>query len=316
MKAITYHYIREKDLDFPNIVYLHSKNFYKQIDFFDYKYGLISKENFISSLKKGVSGSNEIILTFDDGLSDHYFNVFKHLVNKETWGIFYISTGPYTDCKLLDVHRIHVILSNLGGHKALTSLRKILEPKMIDQDKVDEFQESTYKLQDDSSSFTEFKKILNYYVPLKWKSYLLDSLLRQNISTSEEVKIAKEYYLSIEQIQEMHNSGMMIGAHTSHHNVLSNLDIKEQIKEINDSCDFLSNCLGEEVKTFAYPYGTKKTYTEETQKIIVDKGLDFGFAVDGRDITNVDLKDNRYAMPRYDCNQFKFGKNESQFIDN
>ncbi len=35
----------------------------------------------------------------------------------------------------------------------------------------------------------------------------------------------------------------------------------------------------------------------------------FGFAVDPRDIVNTDFDDNNiYTLPRFDCNQFPFGK--------
>ena len=310
MKAITYHYIREKNLDFPNLVYLHSDNFYKQLDFFDHKYGLILKEEFLLSIERGKTNSRKVILTFDDGLSGHYDNVFHYLKNNKYWGIFYISIGPYLNERLLDVHRIHIILAALGGERSLMELKKILKPDMLDEKKIKEFEKSTYKLQKNDSSHLEFKKILNYYVSNKWKSILISNLIRKVFSINEEKKFAKQFYLTIDQIKSMHTSGMMIGAHSINHNVLSTLQYSQQKKEIEDSCDFLSSCIGQDINTFAYPYGTKKTYTKEIQKIISDKGIDFTFAIEGRDISSNDLKNNLYSLPRYDCNQFKYGKNE------
>ncbi|MBH11187.1 MAG: polysaccharide deacetylase [Candidatus Marinimicrobia bacterium] len=310
MKAITYHYVREENIDFPGIIYLHSKNFIKQLDFFDKNYGISSKDSFFKDIENQNVTSEKIILTFDDGLSDHYNFVFPHLVLKKHWGIFYVSIGPYLNEQLLDVHRIHIILARFGGERALLELKKILEPNMIDQEKVEEFEESVYKLQGSTNSFLEFKKILNYYVSFDWKPFLLRRLIRSIFSINEERKFAKEFYLTIDQIKKMHKSGMTIGAHSINHHVMSSLEYDDQKREVEDACDFLSNCLGDKICTFAYPYGTKKTYTDEISKIIENQGIDFTFAIEDRDISNDDLKNNIYSLPRYDCNQFKFGKNE------
>lgn len=311
MKAITYHYIREEDKDFPDLIYLHSENFFKQLVFFDYKYGIFLKEEFLSSVERGQANSRKVLLTFDDGLSDHYDNVFPYLKNNNYWGIFYVSIGPYLNERLLDVHRIHIILATLGGNRSLMELKKILEPQMLEESRIKEFDKSTYKFQNSGSSYMEFKKTLNYYVSDHWKSILVSNLIRQVFSTKEEKKFTKQFYLTIDQIKRMHASGMMIGAHSINHNVLSTLQYNEQKKEVEDSCDFLSSCIGENINTFAYPYGTKKTYTKKIEKIISNKGIDFTFAIDGRDISSHDLKNNLYSLPRYDCNQFKYGKNET-----
>jgi len=61
--------------------------------------------------------SSGVILTFDDGLRDHYKYVFPKLKEHNLWGIFYISTAPFHNKKLIDVHRIHMLVGKYGGRK-------------------------------------------------------------------------------------------------------------------------------------------------------------------------------------------------------
>ena len=105
-----YHYVRPFDSDLPYLNHLHIEDFKKQLDFFEDHYGFITQKEFINSLKTGNT-SKGIILTFDDGLSCHYNHVFKELQDRGLWGIFYIPTSPYKNNKLLDVHRIHLLLA-------------------------------------------------------------------------------------------------------------------------------------------------------------------------------------------------------------
>jgi len=61
--------------------------------------------------------SSGVILTFDDGLSDHYEYVFPILNELNQWGTFYISTSPFHNKKLIDIHRIHMLVGKYGGRK-------------------------------------------------------------------------------------------------------------------------------------------------------------------------------------------------------
>ena len=56
--------------------------------------------------------SNSIILTFDDGLSCHYTYVFPELLKRNLWGIFFINSLPYINNKILNVHKIHLLVGS------------------------------------------------------------------------------------------------------------------------------------------------------------------------------------------------------------
>ena len=51
MKAVMYHYVRPKDLNFPGLYRLDYNDFKNQLDYFQKNYGFIDRNKFIDVLK-------------------------------------------------------------------------------------------------------------------------------------------------------------------------------------------------------------------------------------------------------------------------
>jgi hypothetical protein len=71
---------------------------------------------------------------------------------------------------------------------------------------------------------------------------------------------------------------------------------------------FLERVLGLTVMTFCYPFVGKHALTADTVSLLEDAGALCSFDVNPRDITAVDLREGRQALPRYDCNMFPYGR--------
>ena len=81
----------------------------------------------VMSCLKNTIFKKKIFLTFDDGLSCHFNYVFKILKKKKNInGIFYIPTLPYKTGKILNVHKVHLIIGKIGAFKAFEELQKLL----------------------------------------------------------------------------------------------------------------------------------------------------------------------------------------------
>ena len=81
-------------------------------------------EDFINCLKTGKAVEG-VILTFDDGLNCHYEYAYKEL-KKGALRYFMFQLNP-TESKIIDVHRIHLIL---GKHES-KSVFKFLDEKLM-----------------------------------------------------------------------------------------------------------------------------------------------------------------------------------------
>lgn len=114
--------------------------------------------------------------------------------------------------------------------------------------------------------------------------------------------------MSIKQLKEMSNNGMIIGSHTVNHKVLSKLNYEEQDYEISNSIDFIENEIGyKSIKTFCFPYGGNHSFNRDSLKILEKNKCDFSFSVASKNITMKNLSNNLLHLPRFDCNEFPNG---------
>jgi peptidoglycan/xylan/chitin deacetylase (PgdA/CDA1 family) len=232
--------------------------------------------------------------------------VLPLLKERGLFGIFYICSGPLERRKLLDVHRIHLILGRLGGEAAMERLQSRVTEGMLGDAQRAEFREATYRNQVNDDATTMFKRMLNYWISYDYREAILDELFAEEFGA--EASIAEEFYLNEGQIRDLDASGMIVGSHGANHFLFSKLSAEQQREEIAASFCYLGRVLGKPVQTFCYPYGGKHAFTADTVSLLEDAGALFSFDVNPRDITAMDLREGRQALPRYDCNMFPYGR--------
>jgi|SaaInlStandDraft_4_1057021.scaffolds.fasta_scaffold28030_2 peptidoglycan/xylan/chitin deacetylase (PgdA/CDA1 family) len=305
MKVIMYHYVRPFNCDEPYWRALLVDDFIRQLDYFEKKFGFISKEDFILSMqkKRAVKG---IVLTFDDGFSDHYKYVFPELIKRKIWGIFYIPTLPYMGNKILDVHRIHLLLGRYGGKRIADSLNNLVNTNMLSYSHISEFHtfQSYKKNYDNDTDYV--KRLLNYFISYKYKTKIIDQLMSIYYPNSEH--LCKYFYMKRNEIKEMYKAGMVFGSHTVNHPVMSKLSLEMQKYEVDESFKIVDSIVPtSELKTFCYPYGGFHSFTNETEKLLISANCDFSFNVESKNVNNKYLKDRIQALPRFNCNEFPYG---------
>lgn len=266
MKGVMYHYVRPDDPQLPHFRHLHLEDFERQLDYFAEYYGFLSKSDFLDCFEKGQPQKG-IILTFDDGLRDHFEYVLPCLRKRNLWGIFYVPTGVYHTGKLLDVHRIHLLLGRHGGRKVFDVLASIISDEMLSHAHVVEFRTLTYALQNNDDHTNFVKRTLNYYISYEHRESAIDWLMQTLLP--DEKALADRFYLSGEEIRQMQAAGMIVGSHTVNHPVMSKLAKEEQAIEIGESFRFLETITGGlTLKTFSHPYGGFYSFTEETEGLL------------------------------------------------
>jgi peptidoglycan/xylan/chitin deacetylase (PgdA/CDA1 family) len=300
-----YHYVRGPIAHLPYFRYLSIENFRNQIRWFLKSFDFPTKDEFFDSCLSGKKWEGTI-LTFDDGLLDHYQFVLPALKEHGLWGVFFPATGPLQHGRFLDVHRIHLILGRLGPEKAMAALNPLILPHMfLEHDHVN-FQNSTYLRQVGDEAAVTFKRMLNYLISDVYKQEILETLMLETFGENG-IPSVDNFYMSEEHIKELFSNGMVIGAHSVNHPILSQCDKVTQEAEIFGSCDYLQSLVGDPIILFSYPYGVSTAFTGTTQKILKDRGISMSFVDDPRDITDTDFQFHPLAIPRYDCNLFPFG---------
>lgn len=295
---VMYHYIRDDTKDFPFFRNLTTSNFRSQLDFFKKKFPVISPSDFVESINnKPAKG---IVLTFDDGLKDHYENVLPELQKRKMWGYFFIPTNILNTKKVLPVHKIHFLIGKCPSKIILNKALKEIDNKMLDKNVIKLFDKEIYKDQDNNKTEYLFKRLFNYYLKSQFRDKILDSIFSQYF---DEEEIFKSLYLTRKEIQELSKLGNIIGSHGVNHKVLSKLSYKEQDREIYNSFYDLDKIIDIKIKSFCYPYGLESTYNEDTIKILKKNKVHHAFVI-GNKPMKFDKPIKKYSLPRFDCNQF------------
>ena len=298
MINIMYHYIRPHDKEYPNFNYLDFDVFKRQLDFFEKKFGFLSKEEYIEAVKS-KHNADGVVLSFDDGFIDHYQYAAQELKDRNLWGVFYIPTGALKkNTELLGVHRVHFLDGKYGASKILKESLNLIDINMLEDEMIKEFDKEIYQFSDYENNSKELRRLFNYYLKYGHRDEILDILMSQYFNETE---LHNHTYLNVDQIREMSNQGNLIGSHTENHKVLSRLTYEEQLYEIRSSFNYLSEICELEYKTFCYPYGYRSSYNNDTLKILEEEAIDEAVIFDNRH--QDDIRD-KYQLSRIDCNNF------------
>ena len=306
MKAVMYHYVRERDDALPNFRFLNLANFRRQLDHFAAAHGCVTREEWRAYVTEGrmPATPGKVVLTFDDAMSCHFTHVFPELAARGLWGIFYVPTAPYTRGRVLDVHRLHLLCGAFDGRDLLARAQALVSESMIPHARRAEFHERTYRAQVNAEGVSELKRLLNYFLDEAHRPAVLAQL-------AGEVGLrfdAARFDVAPSDLRRMAQAGMLIGAHSVTHPVMSKLGPAQQAAEVADSLDWVRATVGaQDLLTWCHPYGGFHSFDADTVRLLHDRRVDFAFNVEPRDIEAADIAQTPMALPRHDCNAFVHG---------
>lgn len=226
--------------------------FERQLDELAKQHTFVSWHEVQAALQgQGTLPASACLLTFDDGVCDHYLHAFRILRSRNLSGLFFILDRSEAEGIVLG-HKIHFLLAKLG----LDSLRETLWNK-LDPSQRARFTQAEEKYQHKYSSASPegridlFKAVLQRDLSLKIDPMLSD-LFEQHIGSEKE--IARSFYLNNEQIREMAAGGMHFGGHSRSHPWFDWIDAGARRAEIRASADWVRQ-FEPGPWALAYPYG-------------------------------------------------------------
>jgi len=240
-------------------------------------------------------------LTFDDGYSDHFANVFPLLDERGIQGCFFPPAQAVLEHKVLDVNKIHFVLaSGCDPNELLERVVKAVPETAPDcplQSKEFYLQKLGRNHRYDSREVVTLKRLLQRELPESIRHAVVRSLFAEFV-TSDEETFACELYLSLDQIACMRRHGMHIGSHGYSHVWLDQISPEAQAVEIDRSLEFLQNLgVGRDEWTMCYPYGS---FNDSLLQILRDRRCQLGFSVESR-VADLDA-DDWLTLPRVDTN--------------
>jgi len=307
VKIVMYHYVRDLERSrYPDIKGLTISEFENQLDFFSQNNTFVRVEDCIEAVYNPNSTlpDNAVLLTFDDGYTEHYEEVFPILDARGIQGAFFPPVQAIMEHKMLDVNKIHFILASTKNH---VGIMDYINSRITELAKEFELQEPDYYLNKlgraehryDSLEIIYIKRILQRELPEKPRQLILDELFSNFVEVDENI-LAKELYMSVDQIKCMLRHGMFIGGHGYSHSWLNSLGQRDQREEVQSTKEFLHE-LGVNIDEWVmcYPYGA---YDQDLINILKAQDCVMGL---GTEVGVAELNEqNIYSLKRFDTNDF------------
>lgn len=306
-----YHYTRDfPHSRYPRIKGLDYRLFEQQLAFFKKDFQVVTMEQVLAALDDGGAlPENALLLTFDDGYIDNFTVALPLLQKYGMQGSFFIPGKTFTENVLLDVNKIHFILASAPAEELKDDLLLLLNQYRKDAGPGFPSNEELYERyaipnRFDSGEVVFVKRVLQTAIPEEIRSQIASVLFKKYVGLPES-DFSRELYMNRDQIRCLRENGMFIGLHGYDHYWLGNLSKKAMETDFEKALEVMEEFIDRNSWVMNYPYGD---YNENVIDYITSHGCSMGLTTEVR-VANLET-DNRYRLPRLDCNDFPPKSNE------
>ncbi len=263
LRVVMYHYVRDLPrTPFPKLKGMLLDDFRHQVNELSTQFEMASLESAMDFMSGEYRPRRDLcLLTFDDGLKEHYTDVTPILHEKRIRAVFFLITACLEEKKVAAVHMNHFLMASMNFEdyadaffrKAVAMCPDAFAPLNVDAARAAQ----TYPW--DTPEVARFKYLFNFGMDPDLRDRAVREMFTQHIS--DEATFADSLYLNWEEARKMQKAGMAIGGHTHQHKPLANLSSRELLWDL-ETCHKLlhQKLLPQSVWSFSYPYGKKDSF--------------------------------------------------------
>jgi peptidoglycan/xylan/chitin deacetylase (PgdA/CDA1 family) len=275
-----YHYVRDLPRTrFPRIKGMLLDNFRTQVRELVQRYEVATLESALAFLGGQYKPRRDLcLLTFDDGLKEHYSEVTSILHEHGIQGLFFIITSCLEEQRVVSVHKNHFLMASMSFEEYRRAFLDRLSELSPETDTEVAAQQASFAYRWDSPKVAKFKYLLNFRVSGIVRDQILDELFAEYLG--DEREFARQLYISWEEARQMQRSGMLMGGHSHRHVALAKLDERSQHADLEKCTAFLHDRLHEQpVWPFSYPYGKPTdSFNVATERCVQELGFACAFS--------------------------------------
>lgn len=301
LTTVMYHYVRNFPATrYPRLKGMLLDDFSRQIRLLQDQFEMASLDSALAFLSGAYQPSRPLcLLTFDDGLKEHYADVMPLLAEQNIGGIFFVITSCAEDATVASVHMNHLLMATLDWETYRTEFLAALEPDARQGERPATIDAATVSRTYpwDIPEVAKFKYMFNFLLPAAAKDRAVRKLFERYIGP--EAAISRELYFSWEEAHTMQRAGMLIGGHTHRHQALSTLS-EADLRQDLQACRGLlqTRLLPQETWPFSYPYGKRDSFTATAVGELKRLSFDCAFSTEpGLDPAGADP----FCIRRVDC---------------
>ena len=234
------------------------KNFEKQIGYLAQRKKVISLEELIINIQKGIElPKGCVVITFDDGYKNNYTNAYPILKKYNMPFTIFLATDYIGSGKIIWYDELAYKIKQSNCESIVLKTNNLQRYNIRSEKEKLKAIGNLFRLLIDCSN-EKRKEILSE----------LDDKLK--------VEVPKQYVenimLSWTDVKEMAiDTNVSFGAHTCSHCKLTSVSLDDARKEIAGSKRKAENEIGKRIKIFSYPFGG---YNERIKQILKENGFD------------------------------------------
>jgi peptidoglycan/xylan/chitin deacetylase (PgdA/CDA1 family) len=301
LHVATYHYVRDLTRTrFPKIKGMLLGGFRKQVRALEDYFEMATLESAVAFLTGTYTPRRDMcLMTFDDGLREHYADVTPILAEHGMQGIFFLITSCLEEGIVAPVHMNHFLMAHLDFdvyRLALTeTVRSMGFTEQVELQTDPSVSQRTYPL--DTGEVARFKYLFNFVLPAKTRDLAVRRLFQEHLGN--EVSFNGELYLNWAEAREMQKAGMVLGGHSHQHRPLATLRYAELCADLTNNWDLIQkNLAPQELWPFSYPYGKSDSFNRYTVEVLRQLGYRFALCTElGNNLPGGDL----FTVRRVDC---------------
>jgi len=231
--------------------------FERDLDCFLRHYEPLSLDDF-ARVKNNPGKGRYCLITFDDGLSEVYEHAFPVLQRKKVPAVVFLNPAFVHNRGLFYRYKVSILIEEMRARS---------------------FEENSDWIEETGRDFETAKRfLLSLGYDQTGKIDHIAQLMGVNFANYLKIE---QPYLTMSRIREMKSAGIQFGGHSMDHPVFSKLSFEDQLRQANESMDWVCANVGESIRTFAFPFsddGVKSAYFDQinaactfgTAKIKVD----------------------------------------------
>lgn len=302
LQVVMYHYIRDlPNTSFPKIKGMLTRDFRQQLATLQSRYEMGTLESALDFMRGAYRPQRDLcLLTFDDGLKEHYAEITPILIDRGLQGVFFVITSCLDGANVAPVHLNHFLMAAMDfesyRNAFLDRLNDLTAPLPLSTSVDDDAAQRVYHW--DKPAAASFKYLLNFVLDWSLRDQILTQLFEEEIGDTE--SFGRKLYLNTREAKQMQAEGMIIGGHSHQHKPLASLSDEELCSDLS-TCwrRLVEHLLPQSFWPFCYPYGNKDSFNHRTIATLKQLGFACSFCTEsGTNLAGMDS----FALRRIDCN--------------
>ena len=301
LRVVKYDYVRDvSKTPFSKLSGMLVDDFRAQVVALSAQFEMASLESAIDFMAGEYRPRRDLcLLTFDDGLKEHFTAVTPILHERRIRAVFFPITGCLEENKMTAAHMNDFLVASVDfGEYSGGFLRKVEEllpgavpPADLDAGRA----QRMYPW--DTPEVARFKHLFHFGMDTAVRDLTVREMFTRHIG--DETAFAESLYFSWDDARKMQKAGMAIGGHTHQHRALANLTSIELTWDL-ETCHKLlhQKLLPQPVWAFAYPYGKKDSFHLRAVRKLQELNFHCAFSTEASDNRR---GADKFTVGRTDC---------------